>query len=160
MTTSSDLIRAARLGLGSTLDGRPKRRLAVVTCMDARVDPWRLLRAGVGDMHVIRNAGGVVTDDVIRSLSVSTMRFGTNQVQLVMHTDCGMLGFDESSFRRDMQDMAGMPPPWPMMGFDDLEAEVARGVDLLRSSPMLTAVERISGHVFDVRTGRMETVAA
>ncbi len=128
--------------------------------MDARVDPWRLLRAGVGDMHVIRNAGGVVTDDVMRSLSVSAIHFGIREIQLIMHTDCGMHGFDEAAFRRDMQDVAGMPPPWPMMGFDDLDAEVARGVDLLRSAPMLANVDRISGHIFDVRTGRLQPVAA
>lgn len=159
MTSSDDLLRQAR-GQFVGGDGRPRLGLAVVTCMDARVDPWRILGAGPGDMHVVRNAGGVVTDDVLRSLTVSAIQFGTTWIQLIMHTDCGMQGFDDEAFRRRLADRAGAAPPWPMRGFDDLAEAVARGVESLRASPLLRTVERISGHVYDVGDATLRTVVS
>ena len=160
MTSSEDLIRQAKAGLGAASDGTPRRRQMAVTCMDARVDPWRILRATAGDMHVVRNAGGVVTDDVVRSATVSAIVFGTTDLRLIMHTDCGMHGLDEGTVRDRCLEMTGTAPPMPLLGFDDLEAELARGVERLRSEPTLATVERVTGSVYDVRTGRLHTVVA
>ncbi len=158
MTSSSDLIRAARRELSGAPEATPRMRLAVVTCMDARIDPLRILGATVGDMHVIRNAGGIVTDDVIRSLTVSAVEFGTSRVHIIMHTDCGMHGLDEAGFRRRAMERTGAAPPGPMMGFDDVTAELIRGVERLRSSPCLSCVDRVSGSIYDVHAATLEPV--
>ncbi len=158
MRSSDDLIRVARRELSGRPDRVPRLGLAVITCMDARVDPWRLLEATAGDMHVIRNAGGIVTDDVLRSVAVSVVEFGTKRIRLIMHTDCGMHRFDEEGFRRRAVERGGDAPPWPMGGFDDLTAEVVRGVELLRSWPLLRTAQEISGHVYDLAADVMEPV--
>jgi len=159
MASSTDMIRDARDGLGSHLDPVPRRRTAIVTCMDTRLAPLRMLRASAGDLHIIRNAGGIVTGDVVRSLTMSVGEFGTREILLIMHTDCGMDGFDEERFRHRITESGGTPPPWPMLGFEDVEAELARGVARLRSEPTLRAVERIEGRIYDVRTGRLGAAA-
>lgn len=126
--------------------------------MDARVDPWRLLGAGPGDIHVIRNAGGVVTGDVVRSLAVSQRRLGTTAVDLIMHTDCGMLTLDERALAREIlraEPAADIPR---FHAFGSLERELARGVDVLRASPLLAARAQIRGMVYDVATQRLRTV--
>ena len=160
MTSSSELIRAARRELKGSPEATPRLRLAVVTCMDARIDPLQILGATVGDLHVIRNAGGVITDDVLRSLAVSAVGFGTLRIHVIMHTDCGMHRFDESEFRTRAMERTGAVPPWPMMGFDDLSAEVVRSVETLRSSPLLCTVDRVIGSIYDVHTARLEPIVS
>jgi carbonic anhydrase len=117
---------------------RPRRKLAVLTCMDARIEPLSLLGLEVGDAHVIRNAGGLVTDDTIRSLSASQRLLGTEEVVVVMHEDCGMQGASAE-----------------VGGFDDLEATLRDGMERLRASPELTARDHIRGFIFDPETGTL-----
>ena len=119
----------------------PRRKLAVLTCMDARIEPLSLLGLEVGDAHIIRNAGGLVTDDAIRSLSASQSMLDTEEVVLVMHEDCGMHGAS-----RDIG------------GFEDLEATLRDGMERLRTSSELTAQERIRGFIFDPETGALREV--
>jgi carbonic anhydrase len=123
------------------LSARPQKGLAVVACMDARLNPYELLGLEAGDAHIIRNAGGVVTDDVVRSLRVSQRMLGTEEVVVIMHEDCGMQGADEPC------------------AFDDLEAELQRGVERLRSSSELPARDRIRGLIFDPGSGALREVA-
>jgi carbonic anhydrase len=157
MTSSNDLIRAAR-SASEDVPARPRRGLAVVTCMDARVDPWRLLGAGPGDLHVIRNAGGVVTGDVLRSLTVSQRRLDTTAIDVIMHTECGMLGLDERALATEIlrADPAAEVPRFHAFG--SLERELARGIEVLRASPLLPARGRIRGQVYDVASQRLRTV--
>jgi carbonic anhydrase len=157
MTSSDDLIRAARAA-SEDVPARPRRGLAVVTCMDARVDPWRLLGAGPGDIHVIRNAGGVVTEDVIRSLTVSQRKLGTTAIDLIMHTGCGMLGLDERAFAHEIRRAEPTAEVPRFYAFGSLERELGRGVEILRASPLLTARGRIRGQIYDVATHRLRTV--
>lgn len=147
MTSSDDLIRSARAATGPT-GGVPRRRQAVVTCMDARIDPWRLLNAGVGDINVIRNAGGLVTPDVERSLVVSQRRLQTARIDLIMHTKCGTLGLDERALNAEIADAGS--PPIRFGSFDDLEAELRRGVALLRSNPALKDRTKVRGYIYDL----------
>ncbi len=132
----------------------PRRRLAVVTCIDARVDPWRIIGASAGDVHTIRNAGAVVTDDVIRSLTISNRAAGVNQVHLIMHTDCAVHGLDEAQVAA----RAGAQLPFPLRAFDDLEAELRRGVDALRTEPLLDLPGGVTGSIYDVETGTLTSV--
>ena len=111
----------------------PARKLAVVACMDARLDVFAVLGLELGDAHVIRNAGGVVTDDTIRSLTISQRRLGTERIVLVHHTDCGMLSFTEDEFRRDLMADTGMKPPWAVEAFTDLEADLRQSIARVRS---------------------------
>jgi carbonic anhydrase len=141
-------------GLGSP----PAKGLAVVICMDARLDAHRILGLEEGDAHVIRNAGGVVTDDVIRSLTISQRKLGTTDVMVVMHTGCGMHGLSDGEFRDEVQAEAGLRPPWPVEGFPDLEQAVRDGVAKLRTSPFLAHRASIRGFVYDVATGRLREV--
>ena len=157
MTSSSDLIRAARAA-NEDLPARPRRGLAVVACMDARVDPWRLLGAEPGDIHVIRNAGGVVTGDVIRSLTVSQRKLGTTAVDVIMHTECGMLGLDERAFAQEIQRAEPTAEVPRFHAFGSLERELARGIEVLRASPLLPARTRIRGQIYDIATHRLRTV--
>ena len=134
---------------------RPARKLAVVTCMDARIDPTRILGLEVGDAHVIRNAGALVTDEEIRSLAVSQRLLGTEEVALIGHTDCGMLDFDDHGFKRGLEDEAGEKPAWRGEGFSDLEEGVRRGVERIRSSPFVPHRNRVRGYVYEVESGRL-----
>src|ERR687896_198214 len=115
----------------------PAKKVAVVACMDARLIPTRVLGLNEGDAHVIRNAGGVVTDDEIRSLAISQRLLGTEEVILVHHTDCGMLTFDDEGFRRDIQEDTGIKPSWSAEAFDDLEADVRQSMNRIKSSPFI-----------------------
>jgi carbonic anhydrase len=138
---------------------RPRRKLAVVTCMDARVDPWRLLGLAVGDAHVIRNAGGVVSDDAIRSLSISQHLLGTEEVVLIQHTDCGMRSITDEDFADRLEAEAGRRPGWAAGALSsDLEADVRQAVETIRSSPFIPHTERISGYVYEVETGDLREV--
>jgi carbonic anhydrase len=143
-----------------TLPIPPARRVAVVACMDARLNPYGLLGLVEGDAHVIRNAGGVVTDHEIRSLAVSQRLLGTEEIVLVRHTDCGMLGFDDDAFRDGIERETGIRPEWPSAAFDDLDEGIRRSIALIAASPFIPRREHVRGFVYDVRTGRLREVAA
>jgi carbonic anhydrase len=126
--------------------------------MDARIDVHRVLDLAEGDAHVIRNAGGVVTDDTIRSLAISQRVLGTEEVVLVHHTDCGMLGFDDHGFRRALEEETGVAPPWEAAGLRDLEEGVRQAVARVKGSPFLPKRDRVRGFVYEVETGRLREV--
>jgi carbonic anhydrase len=155
------LIRNARMSESSFghagLAGVPARGVAIVTCMDARIDPMRLLGFAAGDAHVMRNAGGVVTDDVIRSLSVSQHLLATREIMLIMHTQCGMLTPEAAAFRRTLEAETGFRPTWAAEAFTDLDTEVRQSLARLRASPFLSH-PAARGFVYDVRTGHLREV--
>jgi carbonic anhydrase len=138
---------------------RPAKGLAVVACMDARLNPFALLGLEIGDAHVIRNAGGVVTDDVIRSLAMSQRLLGTDEIVLIHHTECGMLSFDDAAFRRGLQQETRIEPGWAVDGFDDLEEDVRRSIARIKSSPFIPNTDEVRGFVYDVKTGRLDEVS-
>lgn len=152
MSNSEDLLREARRQ-GPPLPKKPRRRTAVVACMDTRVDPWKIVGAEAGDVHTIRNAGAIVTDDVVRSLIVSTQLLGVDRVQVVMHTDCGGLGLTQQMVEEKLG-----PTPYDIGGFVSLEDELLRGVQRLRSEPLIDASKGITGHVYDLETGGLNLV--
>jgi carbonic anhydrase len=136
----------------------PARKVAIVACMDARVNPYPILGLELGDAHVIRNAGGVVTDDEIRSLAISQRLLGTEEVILMHHTDCGMLTFNDEDFRRQIQEDTGIKPAWSPEAFDDLEADVRQSIERIKSSPFIPNKESIRGFIYEVETGRLREV--
>jgi carbonic anhydrase len=137
----------------------PVRRVAVLACMDARLNPYGLLGLQEGDAHVIRNAGGVVTDDEIRSLSISQRLLGTEEIILIHHTDCGMLTFVDDDFRREIQRDTGVKPEWAAEAFDNLEDDVRQSIARIKASPFIPRKDQIRGFVYDVRTGRLHEVS-
>ncbi len=137
----------------------PSRQVAIVTCMDARIDPLALLGLSIGTAHVIRNAGGVVTDDVIRSLCVSQQLLGTREILVIHHTNCGMCGLDESAFIDDLQQRLGARPQWPIGSFLDTADDVRAAVAALHGSPFVEYDTAISGFVYDTETGLLNSVA-
>jgi carbonic anhydrase len=136
----------------------PAKRVAVLACMDARLDPHALLGLNEGDAHVIRNAGGVVTDDEIRSLSISQRLLGTEEIILIHHTDCGMLTFEDDAFRRAIQEETGIKPEWAVEAFDNLEDDVRQSIARIKSSPFIPKKDQVRGFVYDVETGRLDEV--
>ncbi|MEV5647269.1 carbonic anhydrase [Nocardia sp. NPDC052254] len=138
----------------------PSKHVAVVACMDARLDVYRILGLKEGEAHVIRNAGGVVTDDEIRSLAISQRLLGTTEIILVHHTDCGMLTFTDDDFKRSIQDETGIKPAWAAEAFDDLDVDVRQSIRRIESSPFVTATTSLRGFVFDVATGKLHEVDA
>jgi carbonic anhydrase len=136
----------------------PAKRVAVLACMDARLDPNSLLGLTEGDAHVIRNAGGVVTDDEIRSLAISQRLLGTEEIVLIHHTDCGMLTFTDDDFRRQIQQDTGIKPEWAPEAFDDLEEDVRQSIARIKASPFIPKKDRIRGFVYDVKTGQLAEV--
>jgi carbonic anhydrase len=139
---------------------RPARRVAVVACMDARLDLFGILGLEPGDAHLIRNAGGVATDDVIRSLSISQRKLGTREVVLVHHTDCGMLTFTEDEFRRELLDETGVKPAWVAEAFTDLDADVRSSIARIRTSPFIPHRDHVRGFVYSVETGELREVSS
>jgi carbonic anhydrase len=137
----------------------PAKRVAVLACMDARLNPYGLLGLSEGDAHVIRNAGGVVTDDEIRSLSISQRLLGTEEIVLIHHTDCGMLTFSDDDFRRQIQDETGVKPEWAAEAFDDLEQDVRQSIARIKNSPFIPKKDQIRGFIYDVKTGRLSEVS-
>ncbi len=137
----------------------PARHLAVIACMDARLDVYRILGLKEGDAHVIRNAGGVVTDDEIRSLAISQRLLGTEEIILIHHTDCGMLTFTDDGFRQSIQDEVGVKPSWAAEAFTDLETDVRQSIGRIKASPFVPHKDSVRGFVFDVATGRLAEVA-
>ncbi|MGH3005342.1 MAG: beta-class carbonic anhydrase [Gaiellaceae bacterium] len=136
----------------------PAKRVAIVACMDARLNPYGLLGLSEGDAHVIRNAGGVVTDDEIRSLSISQRLLGTEEVMLIHHTDCGMLTFSDDEFRRRVQQETGIKPEWAAEAFDDLEEDVRQSIARIKASPFIPKKDSVRGFVYDVETGSLTEV--
>ncbi|MEN4478602.1 carbonic anhydrase [Mycolicibacterium cosmeticum] len=136
----------------------PSKHVAVLACMDARLDVYRILGLGDGEAHVIRNAGGVVTDDEIRSLAISQRLLGTKEIILIHHTDCGMLTFTDDDFKRGIQDETGLKPNWAAEAFSDLAEDVRQSLRRIEVSPFVTKHESLRGFIFDVATGRLEEV--
>ena len=137
----------------------PAKRVAVLACMDARLNPYGLLGLSEGDAHVIRNAGGVVTDDEIRSLSISQRLLGTEEIILIHHTDCGMLTFTDDEFRHQVQEDTGVKPEWAAEAFDDLEEDVRQSMARIKNSPFIPKKEHLRGFIYDVKTGRLSEVS-
>jgi carbonic anhydrase len=144
----------------SHLDANPSRRLAIVTCMDSRLDVFAALGLGDGEAHVLRNAGGVITDDVIRSLAISQRLLGTEAVALIHHTDCGMQKVSDDGFRAELQRTTGVSPAFAIESFDDLDANVRQSILRVRRSPFLPHRDDVRGFVYDVETHRLREVEA
>lgn len=138
----------------------PSKHVAVVACMDARLDVYRALGINEGEAHVIRNAGGVVGDDVIRSLAISQRLLGTREIVLIHHTDCGMLTFTDDDFKRSIEQDTGIRPSWAAEAFPDAAADVAQSLRRIQASPFITLTESLRGFVFDVATGKLNEVTA
>ena len=136
----------------------PAKKVAVVACMDARLVPTRLLGLEEGDAHVIRNAGGLVTDQEIRSLSISQTLLGTEEIVLIHHTDCGMLSFTDDQFKDQIEESAGQRPDWEPGAFSDLEENVRSSIRRIQDSPFVPKKDAIRGFVYEVETGRLREV--
>jgi carbonic anhydrase len=159
---NDDLIRnAAQYTAGfdrGKLERPPRRRLAVVTCMDARINLFLLLGLREGDAHIIRNAGGVITDGEIRSLAISQRFMGTEEIFLIHHTECGMQAFNDREFRAELEAETGVPVPWDTEAFEDLDLDVLKSIKRIRESPFIPHSDRIRGFVYEVRTGELREV--
>jgi len=136
----------------------PSAHVAVVACMDARLNVYGALGLKEGEAHVIRNAGGVVTDDQIRSLAISQRLLGTREIVLIHHTDCGMLTFGDDEFKRSIQDETGIKPPWSAEAFSDLDEDVRQSMARIKASPFVPHKDQIRGFVFDVASGKLNEV--
>jgi len=136
----------------------PAKHVAVIACMDARLNVYGILGLREGEAHVIRNAGGVVTDDEIRSLAISQRLLGTREIILIHHTDCGMLTFSDDQFKRVIQDEVGVKPPWAAESFTDLDEDVRQSVARIQASPFIPHKDAVRGFVFDVATGKLNEV--
>jgi carbonic anhydrase len=141
------------------LPSAPAKRIAIVACMDARLDPYEVLGLTIGDAHVIRNAGGVITDDEIRSLAISQHLLGTEEIMLIHHTDCGMLKVSNDEFHQLLEDHSGERPQWHTMSFSDIEWSVRDSIERIKASPFIPRTDAVRGFIFDVHTGRLEEVS-
>lgn len=137
----------------------PAKHVAVVACMDARLDVYRILGLKEGEAHVIRNAGGVITDDEIRSLAISQRLLGTQEIILIHHTDCGMLTFTDDDFKKSIQDETGIKPGWAAEAFPDLDEDVRQSIARIKASPFVPNKDSVRGFVFDVATGKLNEVS-
>lgn len=142
----------------SSLPMPPAKRIAAVVCMDARLETGALLGLAEGDAHVIRNAGGVVTDDVIRSLTISQRLLGTREIMLIHHTDCGMQTFTDAEFKQQILDDTGLKPPFAMETFADIDADVRQSLARVQASPYIPYKDQVRGFVYEVATGRLREV--
>ncbi|HEX4252430.1 MAG TPA: carbonic anhydrase [Pseudonocardia sp.] len=146
----------------STFDGPlplpPSKHVAVVACMDARLNVYAILGLNDGEAHVIRNAGGVVTDDEIRSLAISQRLLGTEEIILIHHTDCGMLTFTDDAFKASIQEETGIKPAWSAEAFADLDSDVRQSIARIKASPFVPKTDAVRGFVFDVATGKLNEV--
>jgi carbonic anhydrase len=145
-------------GFSGPLPMPPGKGVAVVACMDARLNVYSLLGLAEGEAHVIRNAGGVVTDDAIRSLAISQRLLGTHEIILIHHTDCGMLTFTDDQFKQDIQDETGIKPSWAAESFRDLDTDVLQSIARIKASPFIPHTDEVRGFVFDVANGRLTEV--
>jgi len=137
----------------------PAKKVAVVACMDARLNPYGMLGLEEGDAHVIRNAGGVITDDEIRSLAISQHLLGTEEIVLIHHTDCGMLTFSDDEFRERLANDAGTEPEWSAHAFGDLDEDVRASIAAIKDSPFVPRTDSVRGFVYEVETGRLREVS-
>jgi carbonic anhydrase len=137
----------------------PAKHVAVLACMDARINVYGVLGLNEGEAHVIRNAGGVVTEDEIRSLAISQRLLGTEEIILIHHTDCGMLTFTDDDFKKSIQEDVGVKPAWAAEAFSDLDTDVRQSIARIRNSPYIPKKDSVRGFVFDVATGKLNEVA-
>jgi carbonic anhydrase len=162
MTTTDELLQRNAAYADSFTNGElplpPARKLAVVACMDARLDVHKILGLDEGDAHVIRNAGGVITDDAIRSLVLSQRLLGTAEIILIHHTDCGMLTFTDDQVKAQILADTGLRPPFALEAFGDLQEDVRQSIARIQASPFVPHKDRVRGFVYDVRTGRLAEV--
>jgi carbonic anhydrase len=162
VSTTDELLRNAEAYAASFDQGDlplpPARKIAVLACMDARLNPYGILGLREGDAHIIRNAGGVVTDDEIRSLAISQRLLGTEEIILIHHTDCGMLTFTDDEFKRSVQDDVGIKPEWAAEAFPDLDEDVRQSVARIQASPFIPRKDSVRGFVYEVETGRLREV--
>jgi carbonic anhydrase len=138
----------------------PSKHVAVVACMDARLDVYRILGISEGEAHVFRNAGGVITEDAIRSLAISQQLLGTREIILIHHTDCGMLTFTDDEFKRSIEDETGIKPSWAAESFRDPEEDVRQSIRRIEASPFIPRNESLHGFIFDVATGELHEVTS
>ena len=146
-------------GEGGSLHGAPARGLAIVACMDARLDVYRVLGLEEGDAHVIRNAGGIVSDDAIRSLVISQRFLGTREIMLIHHTDCGMMTFRDDAAKDEIEAETGLRPAFALESFRDLEQDVLQSMARIQASPFIPRKEHIRGFVFSCETGRLDEIS-
>src|SRR5947207_13162050 len=162
MSVTDELLRKnaayARSFDKGTLPLPPAKHLAVLACMDARLDVHKILGLNEGDAHVIRNAGGVVTDDVIRSLAISQRLLGTNEIVLIHHTDCGMLTFHDDEVKAQIEADTGIRPPFALEAFGDVDADVRQSIARIKASPFVPSKDSIRGFVYEVETGRLREI--
>jgi carbonic anhydrase len=162
MTVTDDLLannEAYARGFAGPLPMPPAKHVAVVACMDARLDVYRALGLNEGEAHVIRYAGGVVSADEIRSLALSQRLLGTVEIILIHHTDCGMLTFTDDAFKQSIQDEVGIKPEWAAESFTDPAADVRQSIARIKASPFVPHQDSIRGFVFDVATGKLDEVS-
>lgn len=164
MSTTDELLKNAQAYAASFDKGElplpPARKVAVVACMDARLNPYGLLGLHEGDAHVIRNAGGVITEDEIRSLAISQRLLGTEEIILIHHTDCGMLTFTDDAFKQSIQDETGIKPPWSAGAFTDLDEDVRQSLARINANPFVPRKDSVRGFVYDVTNGTLREVTA
>jgi carbonic anhydrase len=162
MTVTDELLANARNYAAGFTKGDlplpPARKVAVVACMDARLNPYGLLGLREGDAHVIRNAGGVITADQLRSLAISQRLLATEEIILIHHTDCGMLTFTDDGFKNDIQAETGMKPAWAAEAFPDLDADVRQSIRRIKADPFIPRKDSVRGFVYDVSTGSLREV--
>ena len=163
MSATDDLLRNAEAFAENFDKGDlampPAKKVAIVACMDARISPFALFGLEVGDAHVIRNAGGIISDDEIRSLAISQRLLGTEEIILVHHTDCGMLTFTDDEFRAQIQAETGIKPQWPAESFTDLEDDLRQSLARVKTSPFIPNKDSVRGFVYEVETGRLREVS-
>ncbi len=162
MTTTDDLLTNATSYAATFTKGDlpmpPARKIAVVACMDARLNPYGLLGLTEGDAHIIRNAGGVITADEIRSLAISQRLLGTEEIVLIHHTDCGMMTFTDDEFKASIQAEVGIKPEWAAEAFSDVDADVRQSLARIMGSPFVPRKESVRGFVYEVETGILREV--
>ena len=162
MSTTDELLRNNERYANSFEKGDlpmpPAKQIAIVTCMDARLSPYVMLGLSEGDAHVIRNAGGVITDDEIRSLVISQRLLGTREVMLIHHTGCGMLTFSEEEVKGQIQEEIGIKPPFALEPFTDLEENVRQSIRRIEASPFIPHKDSVRGFIYEVETGRLREV--
>jgi carbonic anhydrase len=163
MSATDDLLRSNEAYAAGFANGElprpPARKLAVLTCMDARLDPARALGLREGDAHVIRNAGGLASDDAIRSLAISQRLLGTEEVVVIHHTDCGMHTLSDEQLRAELAQETGVEPAWAVESCGELDADLRASLARIRTSPFLLHRDRVRGFVYEVETGRLREVA-
>ena len=164
MTATEECLRSAQAYAASFDKGHlpmpPARGMAVVACMDARLNPYGILGLSEGDAHVIRNAGGVVSEDVVRSLTLSQRLLGTTEIVLIHHTDCGMLTFRDDDVKNQIEADTGIRPPFALEAFPDPEKDVAQSIARIKANPFIPHKDHVRGFVYDVKTGTLNEVAA